>query len=136
MMKKAAYLFLSLLSLFFVCGCSNDEPDAKDSKAEYYVKYEVFAKTQHYNVDKTINFTIDKGAKTIVLTGTPETTWKGTYGPVKKGFAAELTANVRENYQYDKNFHVRIYVCRRDEPFVIKAEQEGESISLRYGIDY
>ena len=60
---------------------------------------------------------------------------EATYGPVSKDFVAQLECSVN-NYNYSQTFHARIYICRDKEPFVIKAEDEDKTISLKYAIDF
>lgn len=51
-----------------------------------------------------------------------------TYGPVSKGFNASITAFIEPGRP-----STRIYVCRGEEPFVLKATGENKS---EYVIDY
>jgi len=134
-MKK--YLLVIMALSFLFCACSSDNNDAPQEKEEvrYYVKYEVTAKTQHFNPIKTIKFTTEEGSKTIELTGSTTSKWEATYGPVSKDFIAKLECFVN-NYNYSRTFHARIYMCRDKEPFVVKAEDEDTTISLEYAIDF
>lgn len=133
-MKK--FLLVIMALSFLLCACSSDDNDApqkeeeKEEDVRYYVKYEVTAKTQHINPIKTIKFTTEEGSKTIELTGSLTSEWEATYGPVSKDFVAQLECSVN-NYNYSQTFHARIYICRDKEPFVIKAEDEDKTISLK-----
>ena len=136
-MKK--FLLVIMALSFLLCACSSDDNDTpqkeeeKEEDVRYYVKYE--AKTQHINPIKTIKFTTEEGSKTIELTGSLTSEWEATYGPVSKDFVAQLECSVN-NYNYSQTFHARIYICRDKEPFVIKAEDEDKTISLKYAIDF
>lgn len=142
-MNKYLWITSTLFLLFLICSCSNDEhttpqEEEKEEKKEdtrYYVKYEITSNTQHINAIKTITFSTDKGTKTIELTGSKNSEWEATYGPVSKDFVAHLECSVN-NYSYSRNFHARIYISRDKEPFVIKAEDDGKTISLKSTIDF
>lgn len=118
---------------FYPCSSDNDE---LSEETRYYVKYEVEAYTQHINVPKKITFITESGTETIVLNDKNTSTWEGTYGPVPKGFEAQIICELGRDYNYRREFHARIYVSREKEPFVIKAEDTDTSINLTYKIDF
>lgn len=100
----------------------NEEPTAS-----YYVKYEAMGSVR--NFIESIIVTTDKGKETI----TKKRSWSQTYGPVSKGFKASITAI--GGYPT-----VNIYVCRGEEPFVLKGSNSSgsstSSASASYTIDY
>ena len=130
-MKK--FLLVIMALSFLLCACSSDDNDTPQKEEEK--EEDVRAKTQHINPIKTIKFTTEEGSKTIELTGSLTSEWEATYGPVSKDFVAQLECSVN-NYNYSQTFHARIYICRDKEPFVIKAEDEDKTISLKYAIDF
>ncbi|MBQ1973282.1 MAG: hypothetical protein II222_02900 [Paraprevotella sp.] len=136
---KIAALILG--ALFFI-SCSKDDnfeipPSGYVNQTRYYVKYEVSFNTQHVNTVKSISFATENGTESIKFTDWTKTkNWEGTYGPVGKDFKASIRCDV-ENYSYSSVIHARIYLSREKEPFVIKAEGEGEySLSLQTNIDF
>ncbi|MCR5130626.1 MAG: hypothetical protein K6C10_04085 [Prevotella sp.] len=149
-MKKIFLLLMLALGALMVVSCSKDDdkdvinPDQqeeqqqeKEDEVRYYVKYEATCKSQHLSVTRTYTFTTENGTQTIQETNsTKTTTWEGTYGPVKKGFKTSLKCLIGESGSLI-SCHARIYVSRDKEPFVIKAEGNGEnSLNLEYTIDF
>lgn len=136
-MKRIALL----LSLTIVCGlsflsCSSgDEPKGK---ADYYVKYEVYMRTNHINATKKITVSTDNGVKSYKCSDSSSFSWEATYGPVSRDFIANLNCTVDNgSYAYASEIQARIYICRGQEPFVVKAEGEGKTtLSLNYQIDF
>lgn len=149
MNKNLLLFFVTFMFSFAFVSCSKDndnekkepiateEPVAIEEPARYYVKYEVSFTTPHINPTRVVTFTTEKGTQTINLEQETKTvTWEGTYGPVDKGFKASLECST-PNYNYGGTIHGRIYVCREQEPFVIKAEGERSSpLLLDYSIDF
>ena len=133
-MKKFFY-FVLCIAFFSLYACSSDN-DNLSEETRYYVKYEVEAYTQHINVPKIITFITETGKESIELNDKNTHTWEGTYGPVSKGFEAQIICELGKDYNYRREFHARIYVSREKEPFVIKAEDTDTSINLTYKIDF
>mgnify|MGYP003466296915 FL=1 len=128
---------LWVLTCLLLCTCSSEnEVLATSEDVRYYVKYELEAYTYHKNVPKKITFITDKGKETIELNDAKTHNWEGTYGPVSKGFEAQIIGELTRDYNYEREFHARIYVWREKEPFVIKAEGTGTSVNLTYEIDF
>ncbi len=145
--------FVVLFLTLFLFSCSKDEVEDKTSpsdpteqkqedlpapeeSARYYVKYEVSFQTQHINANRVIKFTNENGEQEIKLDERSTiVTWEGTYGPVKKGFMAKLDCST-PSYDYSVSIHARIYICREQEPFVIKAEDTDRFVYLKYTIDF
>lgn len=135
-MKKIINLLSACLVLFAFSACSNDEPSPSntqpetetgtETKANYYVKYTALAYGglgyENARIE-SVTVETETGTKTIE---TNVKSWEETYGPVSKGFKARVQATGTSK-------PVRIYVCRGEEPFVIKAE--GSS-SASYTIDF
>ncbi|HJB71894.1 MAG TPA: hypothetical protein H9939_01040 [Candidatus Barnesiella merdigallinarum] len=131
-MKKIIVLLSVLLTLLTFSSCTNDEPSPSNTQqgtetdANYYVKYTALAYggVGYENARiKSVTVETETGSKTIE----PNVkSWEETYGPVSKGFKAKIQATGASKT-------VRIYVCRGEEPFVIKAE--GSS-SASYTIDF
>lgn len=153
-MRKIKLLTLMLIAslacvCFVACGDNKeDEPEIPNQtetpaqkeeveEARYYVKYEAQMPSKWTNTVKTITFASEKGKQII---NTTEKSWEGTYGPLKKGDKVYLTikSNNPDEYDYVQSYnHARIYVSRDKEPFVIKAESEGqEDLTLVYTIDF
>lgn len=131
-MKKIIVLLSVLLTLLTFSSCTNEEPSPSNAQqgtetdANYYVKYTALAYGgvgyENARIESVIVET-ETGSKTIE----PNVkSWEETYGPVSKGFKAKIQATGASKT-------VRIYVCRGEEPFVIKAE--GSS-STSYTIDF
>ncbi len=150
-MRKIKLLMLMLIAslacvCFVACGDSKeDEPEipnqpetpVQKEDPRYYVKYEAQMPSKWTNTIKTITFATEKGKQIV---NTTEKAWEGTYGPLKKGDKVYLTikSNSPNEYDYVQSYnHARIYVSRDKEPFVIKAEDEGqEDLTLVYTIDF
>lgn len=127
-----------ILGLMLFASCSTeDTPDSSDDLALYYVKYEVTFKTKHVNTEKIIRFKTENGKERISFTEWKSSIyWDGTYGPVDKNFRPFISCVVPD-YKYASEIHARIYISREKEPFVIKAEGDGEySLSLETKIDF
>lgn len=136
MKKVKSFLFL-IIGLLVFSSCHNDDDIIiEQDNTRYYVKYEVYFKTQYKNVDREITYSDEKGIQKITLSEWGfEKSWEGTYGPVNKDFVAILNCSTPTNYS--SIIHAKIYVCREKEPFVIKAEASGENpLNLRYKIDF
>lgn len=135
-MKKIIVLLSVLLTLLTFSSCTNEEPSPSNTQPEtetgtetdanYYVKYTALAYggVGYENARiKSVTVETETGSKTIE----PNVkSWEETYGPVSKGFKAKIQATGASKT-------VRIYVCRGEEPFVIKGE--GSS-SASYTIDF
>lgn len=131
-MKKIIVLLSALLTLLAFSSCTNEEPSPSNTQqgtetdANYYVKYTALAYggVGYENARiESVTVETETGSKTIE----PNVkSWEETYGPVSKGFKAKIQATGASKT-------VRIYVCRGEEPFVIKGE--GSS-SASYTIDF
>lgn len=131
-MKHLKYLLLFSLS-FIVFGCggdNDDEPNTPGSVAEYYVKYE--ASIVSYR-NGTVKYTVNtETGEKIFSSGK---SFSQTFGPVEKGFHASIKVDAKNVVGASSN--IRIYVCRGNEPFALKANKSGEStVSASYTIDF
>ena len=133
MIKYLKYVFL-IPFLISLCGCDDDkegDPEYPSSGSEYYVKYEGTVKTPYITNDIKYSVVTENGS----ITFTSGTSFSQTFGPVKKGFLAGITADATNigNAQCE----VRIYVCRGSEPFALKAtDSGGKYVTAVYTIDY
>ena len=144
-----AYIkFLLLLfcignTLFFTSSCSEDDlNDATNmppniESPRYYVKYQISTNTVFSNTERIITFTNENGNQKISLEGSKSMEWECIYGPVEKDFKAYLHCITSNGNNSGCNIHARIYICRNNEPFVIKEEFIGTApMKLEYKIDF
>ena len=104
---KKVLSFISVVSVLMclLTGCSKNDD-------LYYVKYELIV-TGSYAVNTQITLNTEKGEQSF-KSGYE---FSETFGPVEKGFMAKIMVSGDRNL----SANVRIYVCRGDEPFVLKA---------------
>ena len=125
-MKRIILLF-SIVAALFMAGCTKDneqqEPTGNDVR--YYVRYEVSASSIHIGT-MDVSVSTEKGTQSFQ---TSSKLFSETFGPVAKGFTAKVSATSN----YGASFISSIYVCRGEEPFVLKAT--GTS-SAEYVIDF
>lgn len=130
MCKGLKIFFVAMLFVFSGCNDSG-EPDNPSAGGEYYVKYEAYVKSIY--VGYTVKYTVDtdKGRQVFEASNS----FSQTFGPLKKGFKTSITADASSCYRADCD--VRIYVCRGQEPFALKASNSGDKIvSATYVIDF
>ena len=142
---KSKFLFLLMLPLFLLAGCSKeddnpaDDYDDKTEEAVYYVRYEVSMDYHLYQSTtrlKEITFMSDNGLQSFK---TSESYWEATYGPFAKGDSLCLQVKGDNGFVIAGTCYARLFVCRNSEPFVVKAEQVSSSdayLSLSYTIDF
>lgn len=127
-MKRLVYVILCVLPLLLSC-------DKDTSSADYYVKYEYnLSSSASYGnkyINKTISVNTESGIKDFT---TSSNSFSETFGPVKKGFNAAIT--VKYESASDGTTNLRIYVCRGEEPFALKATNKAYSNTASYTIDY
>lgn len=131
-MKRIITLLSISLILLSFSACTSDEPYVPDChteeetitepEANYYIKY-LAQGNRNAGWIKSITVNTESGEKTITK---QMSSWNETYGPVPKGFQA----SIKVSGYCEKTY---IYVCRGEEPFVIKVE--GKS-SASYTIDF
>lgn len=117
-MRKIFIILLGIITLLFV-SCSKD-------KGNYYVRYDVSV-TSIYIGTMTVAVNTEKGEQSFQSSSK---TFSETFGPVDKGFKASIRADFDRPYS---ELNSNIYVCRGEEPFVLKAT--GSS-TAEYVIDY
>jgi hypothetical protein len=115
----------------------SEEEKEEDGGDRYYVRYVISATTKDAKIPRLITVKTDKAFRSIKLKSKGRSsTWKATYGPVKKGFETFLECKVPDYNDYSA-IHARIYVCIEEEPFVIKADSNAkDSLALKYKIDF
>ena len=133
---KKVFSFISVVSvlLCFLTGCSKN--DDSNSKSQYYVKYETDVVSTYSGNITFITVNTEKG-ELLFNTGK---VFSETFGPVGKGFTTRIKAYT--NTYYAKSVNVRIYVCRDEEPFVLKETQtaidpkQENPVVAEYKIDF
>ena len=128
---KIVRLFTLLLSLF-IFGCSDDNGESRENdNAEYYVKYEATVSSRYPS--DGIFYTVATENGTEIFTN--KKSLNVTFGPLKKGFTAELSIDASSLYIADCT--ANIYVCRGCEPFSLKATGTGsKGVWITYTIVY
>ena len=121
-MKKLSIIFCFAFVLFGFSSCFTDSTD-------YYVKYVAKVDVDGYAsisyvAESQYTYMSEKGPKTIDLTN--KSGWSTTIGPLKKGFVASLSGYAIVVNASSAPMTLNIYVCRGDEPFVLKAQQVSE----------
>ncbi|MCE4122109.1 hypothetical protein NND09_07890 [Prevotella copri] len=147
MAVKKSELYSSLCALMLLCtmclmSCSkdsdgNDIPEIPQEEDRYYVKYEM--DIHPWNTQAVWSTTIScQGDKGPVTLKTKDTKWEATYGPIKKNSRLYLKINCDLSFSSRSDSYVRIWVSKNKEPFVLKAEDRGDSPSLQAecGIDF
>lgn len=130
MSKYLFFVVITLASIFFISSCSKDDNESTDggpiASADYYVKYVISGGMYYIN---SFSVNTDKGSINFP-DGVKNKSWTQTYGPVKRGFAAKVTAST-------VNPTVEIYVCKEQAPFVLKAsESRNNTATASYTIDF
>lgn len=134
-MKRLLIILCS--SIILIMGFSSCFTD----NTNYYVKYEAKITSIYYGAEANYTVSTENGAKTIT---TDSKSFSETFGPVKKGFTASITGQ-SEYPQTNSSMVVSIYVCKGEEPFSLKAQDEskensisdsGISASASYTIDF
>lgn len=146
-MKNIKVLSLALgisFCLFAILSCSKEDTEeaisntAPKEQIRYYVKYEISTNAVFSNLERILNIKTDSGIQTISLDGNYSMDWDCIYGPVNNDFNAHLECIIPGKYSSNHcSIHARIYVCREEEPFVIKKEYIGTTpMTLEYNIDF
>lgn len=111
--------------------------DEKES-TDYYVKYEIIIQPTNYITSSKIKISTEKGIRNFNMVSS---NFSEIFGPVEKGFTASINAYLASQ-AIDKEFTIRIYVCRGNEPFALKAynysteNSNSTPLSAMYTIDY
>ena len=133
---KQIYLLIALLGALAFTNCSSDDPkipsDEQESSSKeevnYYIKYKVKSAASYQRIN-SVTITTDKGPTTLEFNN--QVSWEETYGPVEKGFKAQISV---------KGYigSLEIHCCRGKEPFALKAmiNEATSNPTLEYTIDY
>ncbi|MGR5578019.1 hypothetical protein [Bacteroides thetaiotaomicron] len=131
---RIGFLLETLLLSFCIisfASCDKDDSERSEDSTVYYVKYEAKG-AMKYNLE-SVTVSTGKGSETIATS--KQRSWSQTYGPVSKGFRANITARGGWPTVY-------IYVCKGDEPFALKESKSNNvgssntSTSASYTIDF
>ncbi len=119
-----------------VPNVSKNDTVYKEDVADYYVKYEVAIQPANYITNSEIEIITEKGVQYFNMVSP---SFSEVFGPVEKGFTASINAYLASQAN-NKEFAIRIYVCRGNEPFVLKAynysTENSSPLSAMYQIDY
>ena len=132
-MKRLSFIICTTIILLGLTACYK-EPDKEPDN--YYVKYEAQIASIHTGGTAKYVVSTENGSTSIT---SRSKTWTETFGPVKKGFTASISG---ETSGYGGTLTLNIYVCRGEEPFVIKAQQVFNSAdfsvsgAISYTIDF
>lgn len=118
--------FISIIAVSFclLAGCST--PNNR-----YYIKYEVTINGME-NGETHVTVNTENGEQSFV---TPRD-FSETFGPVKRNFVAKISAY--NTVPYSASITVRIYACKGEEAFVLKASQTtiNSTAEAEYRIDF
>jgi hypothetical protein len=104
MIKKIFVLAVVAALIVVLANCST--PNNR-----YYIKYEAQS-TGYSSDDLHVKVNTERGSQEFRA----GSSYSETFGPVKRNFHAKIQA-----YRRGANTNVRIYVCKGDEEFVLKA---------------
>lgn len=143
---KSKFLFLLMLPLFLLAGCSKEDDNPADDYGDktvddaYYVRYEVSMPLENipsYPHPKEVTYIDEEGEQSFK---TMESSWSATYGPFRKHTKLYLNVIAGDGVIKVNDWYARLYVSRNNHPFIIKAEDRAEdsasSLSLSYTIDF
>lgn len=122
---KSRLPIIAILVAFLIglTGCST--PNNR-----YYIKYEVTINGME-NGETHVTVNTENGEQSFV---TPRD-FSETFGPVKKNFVAKISAY--NTAIYSATINVRIYACKGEEAFVLKASTSNNGkAEAEYRIDF
>ncbi|MDE6119347.1 MAG: hypothetical protein K2F82_05730 [Muribaculaceae bacterium] len=125
-MKK--FLIAAAGTLMLTATLSSCNEYHYDETTYYYVRYSV---TGHPDQTYKIYYTTENDESQLIQRTSADGQYSFVVGPVQKGFTAHLTASNSDLGGAPKNMSIE--VCRRSEPFVIKANT-SRAFSLEYTI--
>lgn len=130
--------YLSFILIWMLTSCDKDSNtifSEPQNENDYYVRYEATVTTgglPYQYIEIYYNVTTEKGIQKFVST---ERTFNQTFGPLKKGFATEISVDASN--VPNSSCNVKIYVSRANEPFALKATNIAErAVNTSYIIDY
>lgn len=126
-MKKYLLVLVSLLSLVLFTACNKDKNKTENSTSidRYYVRYEVSVSSVHTGT-LYVYVNTEKGIKSFEISNK---LFSEIFGPVDYGF----NTSVSSSFSYSGTLSSKIYVCKNNDPFVLKAT--GGS-TAEYTIDF
>ena len=125
-----------IVSILLYCSCSSSTDDIiPEQPAEqedvFYIHYVVNCVSDNPNGVKEIHVGTGTGNHITQLPAGKESKWEATYGPIKSGANAYVSCQSE-----DKNdgsiFYARIEVKKNNAPFVLKKEERGKDILIKY----
>lgn len=127
-MKKYLLVLVSILALVLFTACNKDKNKTENSTSidRYYVRYEVSVSSV-YTGTLHVNVNTENGIKTFEVSSK---LFSETFGPVDYGFQTSVSASFGG---YSGTLSSSIYVCKNNDPFVLKAT--GGS-TAEYTIDF
>lgn len=108
-------IIILVLFAFALSACNGVNPSSRDN---YYVKYDAEISTKYFGDITSIDVKGPDGTESYVG---PKRTYSVTFGPVKKGFQASITATCRAT----GSAACTISVSKNNEPFAQKAHKTG-----------
>ena len=124
-LKQSLFTFIllsiSLLSILTFSSCDKEDNNIVNND-NYYVKYVIDAPGPY---GRFSDWTASTPNGTYSNTGYQTSSWNQTYGPVKKGF----NCHVQIGHYQGGTPTIEIYVSKNDEPFALKANATGASLS-------
>ena len=124
MKSKLPIIAIIVAFLIGLTGCSTPSN-------RYYVKYEVSISGME-NGETHVTVNTENGEQSFIT----DRNFSETFGPVKKNFLAKISAY--NTVPYSASINVRIYVCKGEEEFVLKATQtaRNSTAEAEYRIDF
>jgi hypothetical protein len=131
-MKRILLIASVCFCSFLAFSCSTDDGDNNPAEKtptpteddRYYVKYEASGGGAYYYL-QSVSVNTENGTRTF--SDRAVQSFSQTFGPVKKGFVANISV------VGSSNARVSIYVCKGEEPFALK--QTGTT-KASYTIDF
>lgn len=126
-MKRYLLVLVSIIALLGIVGCNKDKnkTDNNTNTDRYYVRYEVSVSSNHYGT-MHVAVNTEKGINTFEISSH---SFSETFGPIDYGFNTSVSASIG----YSGTLSSSIYVCKNNDPFVLKAV--GNS-TAEYTIDF
>ena len=123
MKSKIPVIAVIAVLLVILTGCSTPSN-------RYYIKYEVSINGME-NGETHVTVNTENGEQSFV---TPRE-FTETFGPVKRNFVAKISAY--NTALYAATINVRIYACKGEEAFVLKASNSNNGkTEAEYRIDF
>lgn len=128
-------LVFILLIIVTNYGCKKDLVNSD----EYYIKYEVNSSTI-YSGGKLNVVLKDENNQDKNTTINTRSLWENVIGPVKKGFAANLSVSEVGNNNGQLKLYAQISISKNGSPFALKKDDNSDvsrtSVQINYTINY